>query len=214
MKLSPSFLTCDFSNLKNELDQIKDYVEYIHVDVMDGDFVPNITFGPKFVGDFRKYYPNNIFDVHLMISNPLKYVEAFAGAGSDIITFHYESKSNVMDTINEIKKFNKKVGLSIKPNTDVSEIEKYLPFVDLVLVMSVEPGFGGQKFMPSSVRKIELLEKYRKENGYKYLIEVDGGINNETIKDVVAAKVDIVVAGSYIMNTSNKKERIEILMNN
>lgn len=213
MKVSPSFLTCDFSNLKNELDQIKDYVEYIHVDVMDGDFVPNLTFGAKFIKDFRKYYPKNIFDVHLMISNPIKYIKDFAEAGSDIITFHYESKSNVLDTINEIKKNGKRVGLSIKPGTDVSEIEKFLPYIDLVLVMSVEPGFGGQKFMPNSVDKIKLLNTIKKENSYNYEIEVDGGINAETISFVKEAGVDVVVAGSYVMNSDNKKERIDILMN-
>ncbi len=212
MKVSPSFLTCDFSNLKNELDEIKDLVEYIHVDVMDGDFVPNLTFGPKFVGDFRKYYPNNVFDVHLMISNPLKYIKNFADAGSDIITFHYESKSNVMDVINEIKACGKKVGLSIKPDTKVFEIEKYLPYLDLVLVMSVEPGFGGQKFMPSAVNKIAKLAKIRNELGYNYEIEVDGGINADTVKLVKEAGVDVVVAGSFVMNSNNKKERVEVLL--
>lgn len=213
MKVSPSFLTCDFSKLKLELDEIKDSVEYIHVDVMDGDFVPNITFGPKFIKDFRPYYPNNVFDVHLMISNPLMYIKDFAMAGSDIITFHYESKSNVVETINEIKKYDKKVGLSIKPNTDVSEIEKFLPYVDLVLVMSVEPGFGGQKFMPSCISKIKLLNKLKIENNYNYEIEVDGGINDTTVGYVRDAGVDVVVAGSYVMNSSNKVERINILMN-
>ncbi len=213
MKVSPSFLTCDFANLKKELDEIKDNVSYIHVDVMDGDFVPNITFGPKFIKDFRKYYPNNVFDVHLMISNPYNYIKDFAQAGSDIITFHYESKSNVLDTINEIKKYEKKVGLSIKPNTNVSEIEKFLPYVDLVLVMSVEPGFGGQSFMPSCISKIELLNKLRKENNYNYEIEVDGGINDKTVEYVKNAGVDVVVAGSYIMNSENKVERINVLLN-
>lgn len=213
MIISPSFLTCDFSNLKKELDEIKESVKYIHVDVMDGNFVPNLTFGPKFVSDFRKYYPQNIFDVHLMISNPYDYIKNYAAAGSDIITFHYESNSNVIDTIEEIKKYNKKVGLSIKPNTEVFEIEKYLSLVDLVLVMSVEPGFGGQKFMQNAVMKIKKLDDLRKENNYKYLIEVDGGINDTTITYVKEAGCDMVVAGSYIMNADNKIERINILKN-
>ena len=213
MKISPSFLTCDFSRLKEELDEIKDNVSYIHVDVMDGDFVPNITFGPKFVSDFRKYYPNNVFDVHLMISNPYKYIKEFALAGSDIITFHYESLSNVLDTINEIKKYNKLVGLSIKPNTKVCEIEKYLEYVDLVLVMSVEPGFGGQKFMNNALDKIKELYELRNKHNYHYEIEVDGGVNDTNIKLCKESGVDVVVAGSYIMNYPNKVERINILLN-
>lgn len=212
MKLSPSFLTCDFSNIKEELDQIKDYVEYFHIDVMDGDFVPNITFGPKFIKDIRKYY-NNIFDVHLMISNPLKYIKEFAEAGSDIITFHVESNSDVLQTINEIKKYNKKVGISIKPSTSVDQITKYLEYVDLVLVMSVEPGFGGQKFIPSALDKIKELYDIRNNNNYSYIIEVDGGVNDTNIKEVKNRGIDLVVAGSYIMNYPNKKDRIDSLMN-
>lgn len=212
MLVSPSFLTCDFSKLKESLDEIKDSVKYFHVDVMDGNFVPNLTFGPKFIKDFRKYY-NNIFDVHLMISNPYNYIKDYAEAGSDIITFHYESDSNVVDTINEIKKYNKLVGLSIKPGTNVSKIEEYLPLLDLVLVMSVEPGFGGQKFMPSALDKIKELKKLKEDNNYKYIIEVDGGVNASTIDDCVNAGVEMVVAGSYIMNADNKIERIDFLKN-
>ena len=213
MEVSPSILTCDFSKLKDDLIEIKDLVKYIHIDVMDGDFVPNLTFGPKFVKDFRAYCPNNIFDVHLMISNPLKYIKNFADSGSDIITFHKEAKSPIMDTIAEIKKYNKLAGLSIKPNTPVSDIKDYLKDLDLVLVMSVEPGFGGQKFMPSAVDKIKELYELRKENNYHYLIEVDGGINEETVQLCKNAGIDVVVAGSYVMNADNRKERIENLLN-
>lgn len=212
MEVSPSILTCDFSNLKNDLEDIKNLVKYIHIDVMDGDFVPNLTFGPKFVGDFRKYCPDNIFDVHLMISNPLKYIKNFAEAGSDIITFHAEAKSPIQETISEIKKYGKLAGLSIKPNTAVSAIKDYLSDLDLVLVMSVEPGFGGQKFMPSAVDKIKELYDLRKKNGYKYLIEVDGGVNDETVKLCKDAGIDIVVAGSYVMNANDRKERIDNLL--
>jgi ribulose-phosphate 3-epimerase len=212
MEVSPSILTCDFSHLKDDLKELESLVKYIHIDVMDGDFVPNITFGPKFVKDFRGYTPNNIYDVHLMISNPLNYIKQFSEAGSDIITFHVESKSPVLDTINEIKKYNKLVGLSIKPNTLVSAIKDYLPLLDLVLVMSVEPGFGGQKFMPSAVDKIKELYELRKNNGYHYLIEVDGGVNADTVKLCKEAGIDIVVAGSYVMNAENRKERIDNLL--
>ncbi len=212
MEVSPSILTCDFSNLKNDLEEIKSLVKYIHIDVMDGIFVPNLTFGSKFVQDFRKYCPDNIFDVHLMIQDPIKYIKNFADAGSDIITFHKESSSNVLATIEEIKKYNKKVGISIKPNTSVDEIKEYLQEVDLVLVMSVEPGFGGQKFMPSALSKIEVLYNLREKFGYKYLIEVDGGVNADTVKLCREKGVDIVVAGSYVMNASNRKERIDNLL--
>jgi len=212
MEVSPSILTCDFSNLKNDLEDIKNLVKYIHIDVMDGDFVPNLTFGPKFVKDFRGYCPQNIFDVHLMISNPLKYIKNFAEAGSDIITFHVESKSPVQETIKEIKSYGKLAGLSIKPKTEVSAIKDYLADLDLVLVMSVEPGFGGQKFMPNAVDKIKELYDLRKKNGYKYLIEVDGGVNDETVKLCKDAGIDIVVAGSYVMNAENRKERIDNLL--
>ncbi|MCR5706190.1 MAG: ribulose-phosphate 3-epimerase [Acholeplasmatales bacterium] len=212
MEVSPSILTCDFSNLKNDLEDIKNLVKYIHIDVMDGDFVPNLTFGPKFVKDFRGYCPQNIFDVHLMISNPLKYIKNFAEAGSDIITFHVESKSPVQETIKEIKSYGKLAGLSIKPKTEVSAIKDYLADLDLVLVMSVEPGFGGQKFMPNAVDKIKELYDLRKKNGYNYLIEVDGGVNDETVKLCKDAGIDIVVAGSYVMNAENRKERIDNLL--
>ncbi len=212
MEVSPSILTCDFSKLKEDLDEIKSLVKYIHIDVMDGIFVPNLTFGPKFVNDFRKYCPNNVFDVHLMIEDPIKYIKNFAEAGSDIITFHKESSSNVVDTISEIKKYNKLVGISIKPNTSVDEIKEYLADVDLVLVMSVEPGFGGQKFMPSALEKIEELYNLRKKNGYNYQIEVDGGVNCDTVKLCREKGVDIVVAGSYVMNADNRKERIDNLL--
>ncbi len=212
MEVSPSILTCDFSKLKDDLKELEKLVKYIHIDVMDGDFVPNITFGPKFVKDFRGYTPNNIYDVHLMISNPLNYIKQFSDAGSDIITFHVESKSPVKETINEIKKYNKLVGLSIKPKTDVEDIKEYLSDLDLVLVMSVEPGFGGQKFMPSAVDKIKELYELRKNNGYHYLIEVDGGVNADTVKLCKEAGIDIVVAGSYVMNAENRKERIDNLL--
>ena len=212
MEVSPSILTCDFSNLKNDLEDIKNLVKYIHIDVMDGDFVQNLTFGPKFVKDFKKYCKDNIFDVHLMISNPLKYIGNFAEAGSDIITFHVEAKSDVRKTIDEIKKYNKLVGLSIKPATKVDAIKDYLAELDIVLVMSVEPGFGGQKFMPVAIEKIKELYDLREKNGYHYQIEVDGGVNADTVKLCKEAGIDIVVAGSYVMNAENRKERIDNLL--
>ncbi|MGL4949540.1 MAG: ribulose-phosphate 3-epimerase [Anaeroplasmataceae bacterium] len=210
MIISPSFLTCDFSDLKSELNQIKDHVEYIHIDVMDGNFVSQITFGHKLIKDLRPHY-TNVFDCHLMISDPIKHIESFAEAGCDIITFHFETVDNVDECIEEVKKYNKKVGLSINPDTSIESIIPYLSKIDVVLVMSVYPGLGGQKFISDSVRKIELLNVIKKENNFNYLIEVDGGINDSTISLVKKAGVDIVVSGSYIMNSPDKLEKINIL---
>lgn len=210
IKISPSILSCDFARLKEDIDTIKDDVEYLHIDVMDGVFVNNISFGIPVVQALRPHF-QNVFDVHLMICNPIKYVEAFALAGSDIITFHYESESDILETILLIKKLNKKVGMSIKPNTLVEEILEYLPYLDLVLVMSVEPGFGGQKFMPSSLLKIRKLASLREERNFTYEIEVDGGINDETAKLVKEAGVDVIVAGSYIFNAKDRKDKIKQL---
>ncbi len=210
MKVSPSILACDFSILKEEIDSIVNTSDYLHIDVMDGHFVPNITFGPGLVKDIRKHY-DIVFDVHLMISNPIDYIEEFALAGSDIITFHLEANSNVFDTIKKIKSFNKKVGLSIKPKTKIEEIIPYLNELDLVLVMSVEPGFGGQKFDPSSLEKISLLKKLRNENNFNYEIEVDGGINDQTFSLVKEAGVDVVVAGSYVFNSNDRISKINSL---
>lgn len=187
------FMTCD-SN-------------WIHFDVMDGSFVENKTFKYEVVKEVSEYC--NLFkDVHLMTYEPTKYLKEYKEAGANQITFHYESVTNVLETIEEIKKYNMKVGISIKPNTDVRVLEKYLPLIDLVLVMSVEPGKGGQKFMDNSLDKIRWL-KEKKDNNH-YLISVDGGINNETGKLVKEAGADVVVIGSYltkeIINTNKIRE--------
>lgn len=210
MKISPSILACDFSILKDEIESVVPYVEYLHIDVMDGNFVNNITFGPGLIKDIRKHF-NCIFDVHLMINEPLKYIEEFAKVGSDIITFHYESNSDILETIKKIKSLNKKVGLSIKPKTNLNEIIEFLNDLDLVLIMSVEPGFGGQKFDESSLVKIKQLSEMKKEKNFNYEIEVDGGINAETINLVKKAGVDVVVAGSFIFNSDDRKSKIELL---
>ncbi len=207
MFVAPSILSCNFNNLLDDVKSISE-AKYLHIDVMDGHFVPNISFGPCVFKNLRDYC-NQIFDCHLMIEEPLKYIKDYANSHADIITFHYEAKSNILDTINEIRKYNCKVGLSIKPNTKVEEINKYLPLVDLVLVMSVEPGFGGQKFMPIALDKIKYLYDYRKNNNLNYLIEVDGGINYETSKYCLDAGCDIAVAGSFIFNNTNRNEIIK-----
>ena len=208
MIISPSILSADFSKLREEIQTI-DAAPFLHIDVMDGVFVPNISFGAKIQKEIRPYFKNMIFDTHLMIIDPIKYVKDFAEAGSDYITFHVEANSDVADTINEIKKYNVKPGISIKPNTKVEEIIPYLKDLDLVLVMSVEPGFGGQKFIPSALDKIKQLAQLKKENGYNYLISVDGGINDDTLSLVSAAGVEVVVAGSYLFKQDNRNEIVK-----
>ena len=185
----------------------------MHFDVMDGHFVPNISFGAP-VLDSIKHNFGLINDVHLMISDPLKYIEDFVKAGADIITFHYEaleSDEKRWEVINKIKSFNVKVGMSIKPKTDVKVLLPFLNDLDLILIMSVEPGFGGQKFMESALDKIKFLSLEKNKNGLKYLIEVDGGINSLTFKKCSDFGVDICVIGSYLYKSSNLKESYELL---
>jgi len=208
MLIAPSVLTADFSKLKQEIESI-DNADYIHLDIMDGNFVPNLSFGPH----IAKTISNETevpLDTHLMVLDPLKWINTFAIPGTEFITVHYESE-NFLEAIRLIKEKGIKAGLSIKPATEVEEIIEYLPFVDLVLVMSVEPGFGGQKFMPEAIGKISDLNRIRVEQGLNYLIEVDGGINDETIQQVRAVGADIAVVGSYLFNQKNRKKEIKEL---
>lgn len=212
MKVSLSILTVDYLRVKESLENYIDDVDYVHLDVMDGVFVPNISFGPAFIKSLRKIDENKIFDTHLMIEYPDRYIKEFSEAGSQYITFHVEASSDVLKTIELIKSYNVKAGISIKPKTTVEEIEKYLPYVDMVLVMSVEPGFGGQKFMDTAVDKVKRLSELKKANNYSYLINIDGGINDVTglkIKDYV----DLAVSGSYVVNNKDPKEAINKLHN-
>lgn len=209
MKIALSILTLDFSNVENKFRSLAEDVDYIHMDIMDAEFVPNISFGYSIVANLRKL-TDKPFDTHLMMLHPQNYINQFASAGSQYITFHVEADCDVMSTINQIKDAGVKAGISIKPNTSVEEIEKYLPYVDMVLVMSVEPGFGGQKFMPSAIDKVKKLKELKEKNNYNYLINIDGGINGETAP-YIAKYVDLAVSGSYICNATNPDERIEIL---
>lgn len=200
MFLAPSILACDFSILGEQLKIIQNAgCKYVHIDVMDGLFVPNISFGMPVIKSIRKS-TDMIFDVHLMIDKPERYVCEFAKAGADIINFHVEATENINDTIKLIKQLNKKVGLTVKPNTNIEVVYEYLQYVDLVLIMSVEPGFGGQKFMKPMLSKASKLKKYITKNNLNVLIEMDGGIDLNNAKEIVLSGVDIIVAGSSVFN--------------
>lgn len=203
IKLSPSILAADFSKLGEEIEKIKN-ADYVHIDVMDGHFVPNITFGPGVVKCIRKS-TDLVFDVHLMIENPEKYVDAFLDAGADIITVHYESKMDYDYIKNAVKSKGKKLGLSIKPKTDVCVINSYLGDIDMVLVMSVEPGFGGQKFMEDSLEKISKIRQMDKDID----IEVDGGIGLDNVKKVVDAGANVIVAGSAVFGAEDVSKTVD-----
>ena len=201
--ISPSILGGSFSNMEkiiSELDMSK--VEYIHFDVMDGDFVPNLTFGPQFISDLR-LKTNKIFDVHLMIHRVDKFLDDYIKAGSNIITFHYEIDENINHIIDRIKKENIKAGIAIKPNTSWEKIKKYLHLVDQVIIMTVEPGFGGQSFLTDQVEKIKSISHYIKINNLKVDIEIDGGVNYDTGKLSIDSGANILVAGSFLFKQSN-----------
>ena len=203
IQISPSILSADFSQLGNEIKRLEEAgADLIHVDVMDGHFVPNLTIGPPVIKALKKNCSIK-FDVHLMISPVHKYIEAYSDAGADIITIHPETTEDLSSSISKIKELKKKVGLSLNPETKVNVIENYLDQIDLVLIMSVNPGFGGQKFMPEVLSKIKELKKIQKDKNINFDIEIDGGINFENSKEAIEAGANILVSGTTIFKSNN-----------
>lgn len=208
VKIAPSILSADFANLEEEVKALEQAgADMIHIDVMDGHFVPNITIGPCVIRAIRKH-TTIPFDVHLMISSPENYIEEFVKAGADFITLHYEAveESLLKELLKKIKKLNVRTGLSLMPATEIKKIDAFLDALDLVLVMTVEPGFGGQRFMPEQLMKIKHLSEVIKKEGLKTFISVDGGINDRTAYDCISAGADILVSGSFIWSGDYSKQ--------
>jgi len=211
VKIAPSILSADFSKLGEDIERIdKGGADFIHIDVMDGSFVPNISLGLPVIKSIRNR-TDKTFDVHLMINNPSNYIDAFIEAGADIITVHYEADKHIDRTINYIKSKGKKAAVSLNPGTPISVLTNLIPSLDMVLIMTVNPGFGGQKFIPYCLNKIKELKAISNEVNPSLLIEVDGGIDKSNVKEVIEAGANVIVAGSAVFNGGEISENIKAL---
>ncbi|MDR1521509.1 MAG: ribulose-phosphate 3-epimerase [Streptococcaceae bacterium] len=211
MKIAPSILSADFTNLRRDIYLVEENgADYLHIDIMDGHFVPNITMGPNIVQAIRSITKLPL-DVHLMIKKPEHFIEAFANAGADIISIHIEAATHIHAILQKIKKFHKKASIAINPGTPTSAIQAILSMVDQILIMSVNPGFGGQKFLPETLAKITEITTIKKNNKYSFDIEIDGGIDEYTIKQAKNAGANVFVAGSFIYNTTNPARKMKML---
>lgn len=211
VKVAPSILSADFGKMAEVVSLLKEWgADWVHCDVMDGNYVPNITFGMPMIKALRKY-SDMFFDVHLMIDKPERYIQQFCDAGASLITFHPDASENVQQGIDIAKKNNVLIGLVVNADKDISIVEPYLPQLDVVLIMTVQAGFGGQSFREDCLKKVESIYNERKKNKYKYLIEIDGGVSLKTIDACKKAGCDVVVAGSAVFNADDKKEIIKQL---
>lgn len=209
--VSPSVLACNYGYAADDVKKVYEAgAQYLHLDIMDGVFVPNISFGPDFIKALRPH-SKAVFDTHLMIIDPIRYIDAFVNAGSDMITIHVESCDNVEETLKYIKSKGIKAGVVIKPATPVSAVEPFLPLIDMILIMSVEPGFGGQSFMPIALDKLREARAMIEKSEYDIDLEVDGGVNAKNINEIIEAGANVIVAGSAVFKSEDPAEAVNLL---